>query len=264
MAAFVGHRLERGPAARAALRPLALELLTGYPVPVRCALAAVLAEPGSGDSAPLRRELLEVLLAREAWYAETATHGAYTDPGTGRDTRVLEALLRVAAEGAGGRPEERTRELVHRAGTLLARTPEGAACFDRQLAELGRRVPGFARRVQGWVAAEPGSGRRWWGPAPEPRSPAAREAEERPGTGPRPRPAAVHRRPPGAPFAQSTTRGMAVLDLRHADVAQWTDESSGEERAQCSAGVAWRTSPRVGDAASSPSARTTECTAATN
>ncbi|WP_329398056.1 hypothetical protein OHA45_27880 [Streptomyces lydicus] len=156
VAVFVGHRLERGPAARAALRPLALELLTGYPVPVRCALAAVLVEPGSGDSAPLRRELLEVLLAREAWYVETATHGAYADPGTGRDTRVLEALLRAAAEGAGGRPEERTRELVHRAGTLLARTPEGAACFDRQLAELGRRVPGFARRVQGWVAAEPG------------------------------------------------------------------------------------------------------------
>ena len=51
---------------------------------------------------------------------------------------------------------ERTRELVHRTGMLLVRTPEGASCFDRRLVELGRRVPGFARRVQDWVADEPG------------------------------------------------------------------------------------------------------------
>ncbi|MGY5129004.1 hypothetical protein [Streptomyces nigrescens] len=152
VAEFVERRLERGPAARAALRPLAAELLTGYPVPVRCALAAVVAEAGSGDSAPLRRELLEVLLAQEASYA--APHGGYEE--TGPDTRVLEALLQAAAEGAERRPAERTRELVHRTGMLLARTPEGAACFDRRLVELGRRVPGFARRVQDWVADEPG------------------------------------------------------------------------------------------------------------
>ncbi|WP_435604806.1 hypothetical protein [Streptomyces sp. bgisy130] len=152
VAEFVECRLERGPAARAALRPLAAELLTGYPVPVRCALAAVVAEAGSGDSAPLRRELLEVLLAQEASYA--APHGGYDE--TGPDTRVLEALLQTAAEGAERRPAERTRELVHRTGTLLVRTPEGAARFDRRLVELGRRVPGFARRVQDWVADEPG------------------------------------------------------------------------------------------------------------
>lgn len=152
VAEFVERRLERGPAARAALRPLAAELLTGYPVPVRCALATVVAEVGSGDSAPLRRELLEVLLTQEASYA--APHGGYEE--TGRDTRVLEALLQAAAEGAERRPAERTRELVHRTGMLLARTPEGAACFDRRLVELGRRVPGFARRVQDWVADEPG------------------------------------------------------------------------------------------------------------
>ncbi|MFE0380758.1 hypothetical protein ACFW1M_35510 [Streptomyces inhibens] len=152
VAEFLAHRLERGPAARAALRPLAEELLTRYPVPVRCALAVVLAEPGSGESAALRRELLDVLLAQEASYP--ALHGAYG--GAGRDTRVLEALLRAAAEGAERRPADRTRELVHRTGMLLVRTPEGAACFDRRLVELGRRVPGFARRVQDWVAAEPG------------------------------------------------------------------------------------------------------------
>ncbi|MEU8787623.1 hypothetical protein [Streptomyces sp. NPDC048637] len=152
VAEFVERRLERGPAARAALRPLAAELLTGYPVPVRCALAPVVAEVGSGDSAPLRRELLEVLLAQEASYV--APHGGYEE--TGPDTRVLESLLQAAAEGAERRPAERTRELVHRTGTLLVRTPEGAACFDRRLVELGRRVPGFARRVQDWVADEPG------------------------------------------------------------------------------------------------------------
>ncbi|MEJ8653147.1 hypothetical protein WKI65_35035 [Streptomyces sp. MS1.AVA.3] len=152
VAEFVDRRLDRGPAARAALRPLAVELLTGSPVPVRCALAAVVAETGSGDSVPLRRELLDVLLAHEASYA--ASHGAYDE--NGRDTRVLEALLQAAAEGAELRAAERTRELVHRTGMLLVRTPEGAACFDRRLVELGRRVPGFARRVQDWVADEPG------------------------------------------------------------------------------------------------------------
>lgn len=45
---------------------------------------------------------------------------------------------------------------MHRTGTLLVRTPEGAARFDGRLVELGRRVPGFARRVQDWVADEPG------------------------------------------------------------------------------------------------------------
>lgn len=154
VAQYLAHRLERGPAARTALRPLAVELLTGYPASVRCAVAAVLAEPGSRESAPLRRELLEVLLAREASNVGPAPRGAYAERG--RDTRVLEALLRAAAEGAERWPGDRTRELVHRTGMLLVRTPEGAACFDRQLVELGRRVPGFARRVQDWVAAEPG------------------------------------------------------------------------------------------------------------
>ncbi|MFI1305145.1 hypothetical protein [Streptomyces sioyaensis] len=155
VAEFLDRRLERGPAARAALRPLAVELLTGYPAPVRCALAAVVAEPGSGDSAPLRRELLDALLAQEASYP--AAHGGYGGcEGTQPDTRVLEALLRAAAEGAERRPADRTRELVHRTGTLLVRTPQGADRLERQLVELGRRVPGFARRVQDWVADEPG------------------------------------------------------------------------------------------------------------
>ncbi|WP_246103506.1 serine protease [Streptomyces piniterrae] len=139
----VDRRLEHGPGARAAVRPLVVELLMTRSAPIRCALAPVLAAAGSGDSAPLRRVLLDILLAGETCHAK------------GR-TRVLEAVLRAAAEDAEQRPEDRTRELVHRTGLLLARTPEGAACFDRRLGELGRRVPGFARRVREWVATEPG------------------------------------------------------------------------------------------------------------
>ncbi|MGX1854653.1 hypothetical protein [Streptomyces sp. NPDC055299] len=155
VAEFIDRRLERGPAARAALRPLAVELLTGYPAAVRCALAAVVAGSGSGASAPLRRELLDALLAQEASLpVAPAAHGRYG--GTAPDTRVLEALLQAAAEGAERRPAERTRELVHRTGTLLVRTPQGAARLDRRLVELGGRVPGFARRMQDWVADEPG------------------------------------------------------------------------------------------------------------
>lgn len=131
-----------------------MELLTGSPVAVRCALAAVVAETGCGDSVALRRELLDALLAQEASYV--APHRVHEESEGGRDTRVLEALLEAAAEGAERRPAERTRELVHRTGMLLVRTPAGAACFDRRLVELGRRLPGFARRVQDWVMDEPG------------------------------------------------------------------------------------------------------------
>ncbi|UQA92778.1 hypothetical protein [Streptomyces halobius] len=158
LADFVERRLERGPGARAALRPLVVELLTLRSAPVRCALASVLAAAGSGDSAALRHELLDVLLTGEPYEAPGPAYGRRNggNGSVGADTRVLEAVLRAAAEGAERRPEDRTRELVHRTGVLLARTPEGAACFDRRLVELGRKVPGFARRVRQWVATEPG------------------------------------------------------------------------------------------------------------
>ncbi|MEU5595995.1 trypsin-like peptidase domain-containing protein [Streptomyces sp. NPDC020298] len=61
VAAFVGRRLDQGPAARAVLLPLVTGLLDGGPTPVRTALAAVLAAPGTPASRPLRRELLELL-----------------------------------------------------------------------------------------------------------------------------------------------------------------------------------------------------------
>ncbi|MER5552721.1 serine protease [Streptomyces sp. NPDC002793] len=142
-AAYVDVRLEQSPAARALLLPLLAGLLRDPPVPppVRAALAQVLAAPGSAASRPLRAELLEALLEFEQ--------------DTGRDPEALDALLRAAAAGSGRRPEARTRALVHRTGTLLARTPEGAARFDRGLVELARDVPGFAALVTRWLADAP-------------------------------------------------------------------------------------------------------------
>ncbi|MET7618782.1 trypsin-like peptidase domain-containing protein [Streptomyces sp. NPDC005408] len=140
-AAYVDRRLEQGPAARALLFPLVTALLRGRPVQVRGALAAVLAAPGSRASRPLRAELLDVLLEYEQY--ET------------RDLAVLDAVLRAAALGCATRTESRTRELVHRTGLLLVRTPEGATCFDRRLVELAREVPGFAALVAGWLARAP-------------------------------------------------------------------------------------------------------------
>ncbi|QNE74627.1 serine protease [Streptomyces finlayi] len=142
-AAYVGVRLEQGPAARALLLPLVTGLLRDQPAPaaVRGALARVLGESGSSASRPLRTELLEVLLEFEQ--------------DTGRDPEVLDALLHAAATGSGTRSPVRTRALVHRTGMLLVRTPEGAARFDRRLVELARDVPGFAGLVTGWLADAP-------------------------------------------------------------------------------------------------------------
>ncbi|MFI8887834.1 trypsin-like peptidase domain-containing protein [Streptomyces sp. NPDC053813] len=142
-ASYVDRRLERGPAARALLLPLITGLLRDRPVapPVRGALAGVLAAPGSPASGPLREQLLEVLLDFE--------QEAHRDPA------VLDALLRAAATGSGKRAPARTRALVHRTGTLLVRTPEGAVRFDRALVELARDVPGFAALVTGWLAGAP-------------------------------------------------------------------------------------------------------------
>ncbi|MET9765538.1 trypsin-like peptidase domain-containing protein [Streptomyces sp. NPDC006372] len=132
-AAYVDQRLDRGPTVRAVLLPLVTGLLEGGPVRLRCALAGVLAPPGIPASRPLRRELRDLLMARE------------------QDTDVLDALLHAVARNSG----DDLRDLVHRVGLLLVRTPEGAARFDRALADLGRHVPGFAARAAGWLADAP-------------------------------------------------------------------------------------------------------------
>ncbi|MFF1304749.1 trypsin-like peptidase domain-containing protein [Streptomyces sp. NPDC058307] len=136
VAAYVDRRLDQGPAARALLLPLVTGLLDGGPQEVRAALAAVLAGPGTPASRPLRRELLDVLMDHE------------------REPAVLGALLPAAA----ARADADIRDLVHRIGLLLVRTPDGATRFDHGLVDLGRHVPGFAALVAGWLAECP---REW-------------------------------------------------------------------------------------------------------
>ncbi|WP_422961901.1 trypsin-like peptidase domain-containing protein [Streptomyces spinosirectus] len=133
MAAYVDRRLDQGPAARTVLFPLVTGLLDGGPEEVRTALATVLAGPGAPASRLLRRELLDFLLTHEHAPA------------------VLDALLHAAGRHGG----DDTRDLVHRTGLLLVRTPDGAARFDRGLVELAREVPGFAARTAGWLADTP-------------------------------------------------------------------------------------------------------------
>ncbi|MCZ7457665.1 trypsin-like peptidase domain-containing protein [Streptomyces sp. WMMC940] len=141
-AAFVGLRLRQGASARAVLLPLVVDLLRGRPVQVRCAVAAVLGTPGGPAGEPLRTELLDVLLEHERY--------------AGGDPEVLDTLLQAAVCAPGRRPAgPRVRELVHRVGLLLVRTPEGANRFDRRLVELARQVPGFATEVVTWQAAAP-------------------------------------------------------------------------------------------------------------
>ncbi|WP_371535067.1 serine protease [Streptomyces sp. NBC_01023] len=141
-AAFVDRRLEDGPAARAIIFPLVTGLLRGRPSSVRAVLARVLAAPGGQGSRAMRAELLDVLLEYERYEARDGL-------------AVLEALVRAAAHGAGRRAEPRTRDLVHRAGLLLARTPDGAAVLDRLLVELSAQWPVFAGQLADWLACAP-------------------------------------------------------------------------------------------------------------
>ncbi|MFK0210879.1 trypsin-like peptidase domain-containing protein [Streptomyces sp. NPDC090298] len=148
VAAFVDRRLEDGPAARAILFPLVTSLIRSRPVPLRSALAPVLAAHGTGASRHLRAELLDVLLEHERYEAEAGEH------------TVLEALLRAAAADADRRTEPRTRELTHRAGALCVRTPEGARRLDGTLAAAVRERPVFAGLLAAWTVAAPGD----WAP----------------------------------------------------------------------------------------------------
>ncbi|WP_240656771.1 serine protease [Streptomyces sp. V2] len=127
VAEYVEVRLRQGPPARPVLHPLVTALLTASAQEVRSALAGVLATP---DGSPLRTELREFLLAHE------------------QDPAVLTSFLHAAAH-------HRSRDLVHRAGRLLVRTPDGATRFDRGLVDLGRHVPGFAARVAAWIGEAP-------------------------------------------------------------------------------------------------------------
>ncbi|MFI6013064.1 trypsin-like peptidase domain-containing protein [Streptomyces sp. NPDC051243] len=137
VAAYVDRRLDQGPTARVVLLPLVTGLLDGGTEQVRAALAAVLATSGTPESRPLRRELRAFLLAHE------------------RAPAVLDAFLHATVQRGGDRVDDDLRGLVHHTGLLLVRTPDGAARFDRGLVDLGRRVPGFAARVAGWLTDAP-------------------------------------------------------------------------------------------------------------
>ncbi|MEU2775486.1 trypsin-like peptidase domain-containing protein [Streptomyces sp. NPDC007162] len=136
VAGFVERRLDRGAESRPVLLPLVTGLLVDGPEPVRAALATVLGTAGAPASQPLRRELLEFLLAHE------------------RDPGVLDALLHAAA-AQRGEDRDRMRDLVRRTGLLLVRTPDGATRFDRGLVDLGRHVPGFAVLMARWLTDTP-------------------------------------------------------------------------------------------------------------
>jgi hypothetical protein len=133
LAAYVDRRLDRDPAPSAVLLPLVTRLLDDGPEPVRAALASVLAADGAAAGAPLRRALREHLFTHE------------------HEPAVLDALLHAAARCDG----EELRALVQRTGLLLVRTPEGATRFDRGLVDLARHLPGFARRLTGWLTEAP-------------------------------------------------------------------------------------------------------------
>ncbi|SDP65164.1 hypothetical protein SAMN04487981_13118 [Streptomyces sp. cf386] len=137
VASYVDRRLDQGHAARAVLLPLVTGLLDGGTEQVRAALAAVLATSGTPESRPLRRELRDFLLAHE------------------RAPAVLDAFLHATVQRGDERVDEDLRGLVHHTGLLLVRTPDGAARFDRGLVDLGRRVPGFAAQVAGWLTDAP-------------------------------------------------------------------------------------------------------------
>ncbi|WP_240204473.1 trypsin-like peptidase domain-containing protein [Streptomyces actuosus] len=134
VAGYVDRCLNRGPSARAVLLPLVTGLLHGGPERVRAALAAVLATPGAPASRPLRAELRGFLLAHE------------------QEPAVLAALLHAAVYQGG----DELRDLLHRTGLLLVRTPEGASRLDRGLVDLARHVPGFAALMAGWLSGTPG------------------------------------------------------------------------------------------------------------
>ncbi|MEV0529233.1 trypsin-like peptidase domain-containing protein [Streptomyces sp. NPDC050439] len=134
VAAYLDLRFEQGTSVRAVLLPLVTEFLRNRPPAVRAALATAVAAPGTDASRALRTELLEVLLVQE------------------REPEVLDAVLCAVAVGDD---KERVRELVHRTGGLLVRTPEGATCFDRRLVELARSVPGFSTQVARWICEAP-------------------------------------------------------------------------------------------------------------
>ncbi|MFC4494143.1 trypsin-like peptidase domain-containing protein [Streptomyces ovatisporus] len=161
LAAFVRLRLTHRGGGRAGLETLVDALLTSPYGSLRASLARMLA---AVPEDPVRDELLDVLLLGEcdldvldaalAGALEAAAHSGTADEPEGERPAAPDAEDRpgasepfCAGQGQG--------ELVRRLGLLMARTPEGAACYDRRLTGLARERPDFGRLLRSWAAAEP-------------------------------------------------------------------------------------------------------------
>ncbi|MFE9256001.1 serine protease [Streptomyces sp. NPDC006879] len=149
VAAFVERRLEHGPVARESLFPLVLDLLHRPVRGMRAALAPLLGAAGGSCGQPLRGELLDVLLTVLELEAS-----AIPGSSAAEDLAALERLLSDFA-GTAAQAGSRPRDLVHRIGRIMVRTPEGAALLDRRLVELARGHPAFARQMARWLAEDP-------------------------------------------------------------------------------------------------------------
>lgn len=182
VAAFVRRRIGHGPAARAVVRPLVAELLRTQGAPFRAGLARAL---GSGEGA-LRDELLDVLLVteRELPVLEAALDAVVRHGWERRDGRDGSDGWDVHEEGGRGAPVAWPEgELVRRIGLRMARTPQGAASFDRGLVALAREVPGFAGAVRAWVAGCPEAWTAVVGPSARRMCEALDDRAARPGEG---------------------------------------------------------------------------------
>ncbi|WP_151775538.1 trypsin-like peptidase domain-containing protein [Streptomyces abyssomicinicus] len=107
VAGYVDRRLDHGPTVRAVLLPLVTGLIADGPPPVRAALAAVLARPGTPASRPLRQELLARLPANEGEPVRAAVVPAAVAPAAVVPPVTVAAASRGAVtREAGGRPAE--------------------------------------------------------------------------------------------------------------------------------------------------------------
>ncbi|WP_158715444.1 serine protease [Streptomyces sp. WMMB 714] len=158
LASFVRLRLTHRDGGRAGLEALVDALLTSPYGSLRASLARMLA---AAPEDPVRDELLDVLLlgegdldvldaalegALEAASQQGAAEAAERqDSGTAQDPQPCGTAQSRQGQG----------ELVRRLGLLMARTPEGAACYDRRLTGLAHEQPDFGRLLRAWTAAEP-------------------------------------------------------------------------------------------------------------
>jgi hypothetical protein len=117
---------------RAVLLPLVTGLIADGPPPVRAALAAVLARPGSPASRPLRQELLARLLASEgetvhAGVVQAVVPGSAQAGGPGSAQATVPGAAQAVVPGAEARraPPARRPDSCHSAEDAAAGAPAG-------------------------------------------------------------------------------------------------------------------------------------------